>query len=481
MTKAIIYNSILIAAATFTFWYALYPQGLNYHEEYQFFVGSWSYLAEKLTLPGGFADWIAEFLVQFFALPVLGALVMMLISVLLYVFSSSCLIPILVILAMGDCNLMPTYGVSLAIVLALCKPISKSKGFKIILTPVLWWFAGPLGLIAAIYSIVVNKSKYDIIALLTTIAAIVTARYTILVQQPTEAICYGIFYHRYFPKPEILPAIIPLVALGGIVLSDVFKKHDFKPYVKVSFCILVIGLGYLSHSRFYDKDMWSQLAQDLNVRNKNWTKVIAEAEKHQARTPFSASCVNLALIMNGEADRMMKFYQFGGDGLLVPAVRDNLTNMATAEAFWRLGFINSCFKLCFDMQEAGGQYKKSVRHTKRMAECCIVNGWYQVAEKYINMLEKTAMYRSWAKEARTYLHNEDKISENPVYNYLRAARPDKSIIFNEIEMDKMLALAYHQNNSNLLAALYYKAYTDIAKGSQANISTGESGQNNLLQ
>ena len=56
--------SMLVGIGMFLFWYVAYPQALSYQEQYQLFLWTWDYLVERLSLPGGFADWVGEFLCQ---------------------------------------------------------------------------------------------------------------------------------------------------------------------------------------------------------------------------------------------------------------------------------------------------------------------------------------------------------------------------------------------------------------------------------
>ena len=73
----------LLGAAVFSFWMWLYPQALNYQEQNQLFLFTLGYLGGRLALPGGFADWVSEFLVQLFYVRWAGALVHALLAVLL--------------------------------------------------------------------------------------------------------------------------------------------------------------------------------------------------------------------------------------------------------------------------------------------------------------------------------------------------------------------------------------------------------------
>ena len=55
--------SVLVGIGVFLFWYVWYPHALSYQEQYQLFLWTGDYFVEKISLPGGFADWAGEFIV----------------------------------------------------------------------------------------------------------------------------------------------------------------------------------------------------------------------------------------------------------------------------------------------------------------------------------------------------------------------------------------------------------------------------------
>ena len=72
---------MLVGIGMFVFWYVAYPHALSYQEQYQLFLWTGDYFIEKISLPGGFADWLGEFIVQFFYVEWLGALLLALLFV----------------------------------------------------------------------------------------------------------------------------------------------------------------------------------------------------------------------------------------------------------------------------------------------------------------------------------------------------------------------------------------------------------------
>jgi hypothetical protein len=67
---------LLFALLAFGLLYFWHPEILNYHEQNQLFLWTGDYLMKRLSLPGGLAYWLGEFVVQFFYVPWLGALLM---------------------------------------------------------------------------------------------------------------------------------------------------------------------------------------------------------------------------------------------------------------------------------------------------------------------------------------------------------------------------------------------------------------------
>ena len=108
--------SVLVGIGMFLFWYVWYPHALSYQEQYQLFLWTGDYFVEKISLPGGFADWVGEFIVQFYYVEWLGALLLAMLFVALQRLTARllpkawCLLSLLPVAVMwwlmGDINVM---------------------------------------------------------------------------------------------------------------------------------------------------------------------------------------------------------------------------------------------------------------------------------------------------------------------------------------------------------------------------------------
>ena len=99
----------------------------------------------------------------------------------------------------------------------------------------------------------------------------------------------------------------------------------------------------------------------------------------------------------------------------------------------------------------------------RVAECQILNGRYDAAEKYLDILSHSLFYRKWAEDQRQYLRNEEAIADNEVYAYLKSVRYKEDFLFYYPEMEKMLAKLYMENTNNIMAVRYYNAWNTLDK------------------
>ena len=149
------------------------------------------------------------------------------------------------------------------------------------------------------------------------------------------------------------------------------------------------------------------------------------------------------------------FKQSGTEALLLHMIRDNMSDLPTAEAFWRLGMVNSAKRYMTDIQQSILNARKSGRCTKRIAECHIVNGDYKAAEKRLNILKNTIFYRAWAEDAETYLYNDAKVNSHETWGKLRRYRYKDSFLYSYPEKHKMLGLLFQQNTDNRLALSYF--------------------------
>ena len=491
--------SLLFGVAVVIFWSVPYMSGLCFQEQYQMFLFDIGYFLERIVQPGGLADYISEFLVQFYYMPVLGgtiiALLLMSIQAISWglmkqygmkaVFPGYLLsfVPSIVLwCAMGDQNLLLSFVVALSGALLMGWIHNRFHNrlvkvvFELVSTALVYWFLGPVVFLYAALMIgdtlmkgkqnghILSSLGYSACLLILTVAWILLTTQSL--QYPLYRIFSGLNYYRYPGTVSPLPLGVMIWTVVVVFFGMVpdghawIKKLQQSKVVMVLAYVLVIVASWFGIKASFDEMTYDLIDYDFLVRTEQWDKIIEKAEKKPATTPLSVSCVNLALSQKGMlADRLFEFYQNGGEGLFPTFTRDMISPVSTAEIFFRLGMVNDAERYMFEAQEAIPNYRKSARLTRRIIECEIINGNYQVAAKLLRRLQKTLFYSNWANQMMALLGNEKTINQHPIYGKLRKYREKKQdFLFSDREMDQMLGLLFLNDNHNRMAYEYLMCY-----------------------
>lgn len=510
--------SLLFAVAVALFWAFPYRCALSYQEQYQLFLFTPSYFTERISVPGGLADYVAEFITQFYYIYALGTILLALVFFCLqrltwvlmrrsgvspswYLLS---FIPAVALWAlMGNENVLLSFAIALLgmeeLMLHYIIVREHSRGwtapavYLLIAIPLGYWLVGPvvIGLSLILMSdsqIQSNVSATNIKSAQTQSPAeekvhrkplvtplgwmLLSVLYFVAIvwlcgrflQYPYYKLFGGINYFRY---PGVIPVmqwvVAALFALLPLVASYLPRLEGKKAMRAEIAQLVVIVLAAVPLLRFsFDRATYELIDYDYLVRTHQWQRIIEKAGKHQASSPMSVSCVNLALAMQGQlCDRLFEFYQNGAEGLFPTFTRDMTSPLPTAEVFYQLGMINDAERYTFEAQEAIPNYRKSGRLTRRIAQCEIINGNYAVAAKYLRMLEHSLFYRQWAKSQERFLYNSAAVSADPEYGRLRDIRiKHHDYLFSDQEMDQMLGLLLVDNKKydNRMAYEYLIAY-----------------------
>ncbi len=480
--------SLLLGLAVYCFWAYPYKSGLNYQEQYQLFLFTTDYFVERIAIPGGLADYLGEFLTQFYYQPQVGAAILALAFVALqrltwvvcrrsgaegHWYPLSFLPTLLLWAYLGDENVLFSFIIALLAALEMMlhyiivdERTNKPWGrwlFIIIGFKAYYWFFGPMvwtvALFVALYELARHRDWLTAIAA-PCYAMVVVLLFLRLVPYPFSMMMLGINYYRY---PDTVPlmqlvimATLVLLPIGLTMLKTRCKTMPFLSLAQV--IVLAIG-GTLLVSSSFDAQKKEAVDYDYLVRSHQWDAIIQKAEKQQATLPISVTSLNLALAMKGQLlDRMFQFYQNGTQGLLPEFQRDMTTPLPTGEAFFQLGMTNDAERFAYEAQEAIPNHRKSGRIMKRLAECNIINGHYDVARKYLRLLTHSLFYDTWAEQQLQAL--DQGVVDNK-YMALRQKHIKRhAFLFSDKEMDQMLGMLFIDNpaHSNHMAYEYLIAY-----------------------
>lgn len=491
--------TLTFGVAVFLFWWLVYPAMTAYQEQFQLFLMDGVYIGQLLSVPDGLARCIGEYFVQFYINHALGALILAVALALLQWitwqlmasvtrsapanrengfrqegkhthYALSFLPSLLLCLVLGDESVLLTFVVAIlqaeaAMWLYELVPDRFRTYYLIISIPIVYWLAGPTVLMLATYSALrmwqTNTSKVKALgcSLLTVVYAIACILVSsLLLPYPLERLFQGIDYYRF---TEVYFGLMGILMIVCVLVPTVMRwlPSPSKPQQR-----LVIGLGeavvlivafLLLRPLLFDTRKYEVMEYEYLVRCNNWSAIITKAEQKKPDLPMSVCATNLALGMKGQlGERAFEFYQNGIQGLLPDFERNFSTLTLTGEVFWHLGLVNTAQRYAFETMEAIPNYAKSCRCIKRLAETNLVNGQYEVARKYLKMLEKTICYKKWAQRTMLLLGDEKAINANPVYGKIRQLRLQEDLLFGEKEIDKMMGQLMMHNPKNGLAMQY---------------------------
>lgn len=460
--------TLAFGVVVFLFWSIRYPYVLAYQEQLQLFLFDGDYFCERISEPGGLARYVAEFLVQFYNAAAIGALIIALLFMLVqqltwrlmrakshYLLS---FLPALMLwYAMGDENVMLTYVVALVMALSValawtrwCAGIALWKKLIVALVaiPVLYWLIGPMVLLVALV----------MMPWLVAVPAVVYALTLMLLSAqwlpfPMTRVMLGVSYYRV---PATLPYMLMTIPVVTLLLTW-FAKCLPQPrkWVRYAEALVFAILILVPQTYGFDKKKYDLIEYDYLVRVGDWNAIIKKAEKQMPDLPMSVSATNLALAKTNQlGDRAFDFFQRGTEGLLPRFERNFATAQLTGEIYFNLGLVNTAQRFAFEAMEAIPNYNKSARVVKRLAETNLINGQYEVARKYLKILEKAVFYRLWAQRMMAMLGDENAINRHPLYGMLRQYRLHDDFLFSERELDKICGQLFIHNQQNQMAAQY---------------------------
>ncbi len=500
MTQKIIIRclfSLALFIGIFLFLWLRCPQYLLYQEQYQLFLFTRGYFLNSIAVPGGMADYVSEFIVQFYYVPLYGALMAALTLTISQIFlglacrkceiseslyALAAIPSILYVGAMGDENVLFSYAVAMVLtsLFILLDSLRRQSSLLIdtIITiigfAILYWLAGPIAVVYIIAVGILRRQPLAIAIALSTAFVIVWEIHTLWLEQyPLSRLLFGINYYRV---PEVYPTLLFIIAaftslLPLLTLTPKMKigqrTTDNGQLITIAL-VALFAIIYIPAS--FNKEKSRIIEYDALVRRGDWSGIISKAQAEKPSDSFSLQALNLALGMTGQlTDKMFQYDQKGIESLIDKNRLDNTSPLVTAEILYRLGLTNIAFSTTFDIQEAIMNDRKSGRFMKRMAECMIINGNYKVAEKYIGMLRNSFYYASWASHAETLLHNDHDVETHQVYGPLRRNAFKQVAFYDHTQIDKILAMqAIGSEGRNGLAWQYYCA-SALLKGDLATL------------
>ncbi|MBO4463635.1 MAG: hypothetical protein J5797_05510 [Prevotella sp.] len=398
----------LLAIGVFCFWLFLYPFIPVMREASLLFLWNTDYMMERLAIPGGLAQYLGEGVTQLFLNPVNAAIIyaILFVAALLlskkllrqffpklkskYRFVLTLIPPIILwrVAMLPHIPLTPTMAV-LLVMGAGCAVMSiSSKRTRLIVLcatiPVMYWLTGPAAILLIVCCI------------------------------------------RWIPLTAALFA-------ASLIGSSYLVPYPLEQVVK--------GIDY-DWSGVKEMGTYEEMECDMLIRQQRWDKIL---QKYQ--TPVSPAVRSAVIVASYKTGRIN--YQQLMSTLVVPVERFESTPSVFCiddkHFIVYFGSVSSAFivsdlasllcwpniaqRAAFEAMEYIPNHNKSARTLKQLAEISIITEQYALARKYLNILEETTFYSSWAHEMQSLVDNPQLIEKYPFMKKSREQYENTEDIF----------------------------------------------------
>lgn len=486
---------LIVFGALFAFLQMCFEYHFYYIEQSQLFLFSEAYIRNKLLLPGGFSMLVAEFLVQFFIRPYVGALVTAVLLTGVGVCTAGIVkriapvsglfilyvLPMLALLFMHfDFNYRVQGTVCYLMMMALLCGYMRIRNdlFRLVagcvLVPVLFWLAGSIAVLFAgmvcLFEGLRKTPKWyiSLIGVAEVLLLGVGTVYFSLMGEYRWVFGPDLYYHYTLHPKEIIYyswICLPLVFLVAFFIRNKNSLSGKKWRAGIS-CIaqlaMIAAALWWGMPKYSDAKTLKLKKLDYFARTEQWDKTIEECKGKL--TNFLYMChLNMALANKGElSDKMFNFDQRGPQGLLVQWNKSENISCMLSDIYFTMGATASSQEMAFEGYVSAME-DGNPRMLKRLVQTNLIYGTYPVAEKYISILEKTYAYRDWAQSQRKYLYNDEVVESDPILGTRRRMLPDRNSLAMIKGLAGDLALFLEKGPANSAALQYLGAMYLLAK------------------
>lgn len=486
---------LIVFGALFAFLQMCFEYHFYYIEQSQLFLFSEAYIRNKLLLPGGFSMLVAEFLVQFFIRPYVGALVTAVLLTGVGVCTAGIVkriapvsglfilyvLPMLALLFMHfDFNYRVQGTVCYLMMMALLCGYMRIRNdlFRLVagcvLVPVLFWLAGSIAVLFAgmvcLFEGLRKMPKWyiSLIGVAEVLLLGVGTVYFSLMGEYRWVFGPDLYYHYTLHPKEIIYyswICLPLVFLVAFFIRNKNSLSGKKWRAGIS-CIaqlaMIAAVLWWGMPKYSDAKTLKLKKLDYFARTEQWDKTIEECKGKL--TNFLYMChLNMALANKGElSDKMFNFDQRGPQGLLVQWNKSENISCMLSDIYFTMGATASSQEMAFEGYVSAME-DGNPRMLKRLVQTNLIYGTYPVAEKYISILEKTYAYRDWAQSQRKYLYNDEVVESDPILGTRRRMLPDRNSLAMIKGLAGDLALFLEKGPANSAALQYLGAMYLLAK------------------
>ena len=147
-----------------------------------------------------------------------------------------------------------------------------------------------------------------------------------------------------------------------------------------------------------------------------WADIVDEAAKHPIQSQACHKVLRLAQYRLGQA---------GNEAIMdcLSNSRDVLSSETAAlmmsDVYIQLSMVNMSQRAAFEALVTTNSPETRTRALQRLTETALITSQYEVARKYIAILEEEGRVGKWLKDIKSLAEHPERIDQHPVYHQLR--------------------------------------------------------------
>ena len=439
---------IILTGLTGFLFLVAFKTGLLYHlEQYSLFCPKGDYLRSFFEQPGGILALAGAFLTQFCHFPVLGAALFALLLCLLSFLTEKVFaltgravwlstLPALFLLLFVtrldySVYLFRTYGLLYSQLLGFCVTSALVLVYR---TYFLGKRAGAL-FVAAV--MLIGYPLFGAFALLSAVLMALLAlqegkrgfielTLALLLGFAVPWLCRdlpGVFprIHRkyvYFaalPYMEFLDNFIcqvPLILAASVTVALCFLRKAGRNTVIALVSLALLAVVGASN---WDRGFHTVLGMEQAVSRQDWDKVLKLAKKEKDPNRVHVLYRDVALYEKGIL--LEKMFQYpDGDAPLHTLAQFPISNICGVPVLYYCGMINPSDRLAM---EYSSTFCKSIHYYKYQAKTALVSGEYELARKYLDMVDANWFQGEWVRRYGAFLENPALMEADGEFQRLR--------------------------------------------------------------
>lgn len=350
---------------------------------------------------------------------------------------------------------------------------TKIRIISILLFPLFYYLSGGYALIFLIiyltYFFIFDKWVYPVALSVVAISSLIIFKQFLFLQPDAVLITNSLPAPVNFGKSLYLYLVIivfyPLVIKIVYLITEKRKRNQPAPLFPV-IAIFLVTIFFLIKQ--YDTNVVNLFRLEKYLCRQDWNSIIKHQEKHKIENLNAQYYYNIALAEKGIlCDRMFHAPQnYGTQSIMIPW--DSKAGVhyifRGIYFYYTIGLINEAHRWAFEAMVSLG-YRPEI--LKMLVKTNLINGYHDVARKYIQLLKKTILYKDWAEKYENMLDKPEIIKTDPELGEKMLLQPKNDFLIRLENPQSNILLMLDSNPENKIAFEYKMAWLLLEKNIDA--------------